>query len=387
MSSDDSSDNQLTTTLTPAQSEPAVTPSHPSEVAPRGSLRGRSSLARRPAVCLLVGAGVVGSIMFAVPSATAAPKPTITQVQKNVSNLQRQAEQASEDYNQAQVQLKSIDVRLKAAQADLAAQKQQVALAKAEVGRLAAETYREGQLSTLDVVLGGDDPDTILAQTGYLPSLGERQVGATNRLKAGEAELADTETTIAAQQTKAEATKARIQLEKKQVNKKLAEAKAQLDTLKAAQRRALAAAQTRTEDVNVPSAVLGKGGTAYCDGMAVKAPTGAAKAAIKFACAQLGKPYVWAASGPNSYDCSGLTMRAYQAGGISLPHSSIMQATYGHRVSTGALEPGDLLFFFSPISHVAIYLGNGLMIHAPHTGDVVRIASVFTTPTAAVRFG
>jgi cell wall-associated NlpC family hydrolase len=111
-----------------------------------------------------------------------------------------------------------------------------------------------------------------------------------------------------------------------------------------------------------------------------------AKAAIKYACAQLGKPYVWAADGPNGFDCSGLTMKAYAAAGISLPHQSAQQASYGHRVSINALEPGDLIFFYSPISHVAIYLGNGMMVHAPHTGDVVRVASVYTTPVAAVRF-
>ena len=369
MSSDDCSDNPLSETA----SATAVSAT-------------RGHRLRRSTVCLVAGAGVIGSVMLAMPSATAAPKPTIAQVEKNVSQLQLEAEQASEAYNGAQIQLKSINVRLKAANADVAAEKRQVMLARTEVGRLAAETYRQGQLSTLDVVLGGDDPDTILAQAGYLPSLGDQQVGAMDRLKATEAQLAATEATIQTQQGKAQITETKIQLEKAQVNKKLGEAKAQLDSLKAAQRRALAAAQAKAEVANVPTAAVDHGGTAYCDGMAVKAPTGAAKAAIKYACAQLGKPYVWAASGPNGFDCSGLTMRAYGAAGISLPHQSALQANYGHRVSVGALEPGDLLFFYSPISHVAIYLGNGLMIHAPHTGDVVRIASVYTTPVAAVRF-
>jgi cell wall-associated NlpC family hydrolase len=79
-------------------------------------------------------------------------------------------------------------------------------------------------------------------------------------------------------------------------------------------------------------------------------------------------------------------MEAYASGGVSLPHSSRLQATYGTRVSVSSLAPGDLIFFHSPISHVSIYLGNGLMVHAPHSGAVVEVAELYATPTAAVRF-
>jgi cell wall-associated NlpC family hydrolase len=340
---------------------------------------------QRRLIGTLLSAAVLGSLAFAVPAATAAPTPSVSEVQRTVQRLQNEVEQASEQYNETRENLKSITVRLSGAQARLTRQHAEVVKARAMVGRLAAETYRRGDLSTLDVLLG-DDPDAILAEAGYLPSLGDRQSGAMKRLAVGEAKLARTRAEIKDQQEEARAAEARMRLNKNTVNRKLAQAQTELRRLKAAQRRALARAQARAENAGVPKAAVGGGGKALCNGMSVQAPTGAAKAAIQFACAQLGEPYAWAAAGPSSWDCSGLTMRSYQAGGISLPHSSRLQANYGTRVSVSSLKPGDLIFFNSPISHVAIYLGNGLMVHAPHTGDVVRVASVYETPSVAVRF-
>src|SRR3954452_22177758 len=110
------------------------------------------------------------------------------------------------------------------------------------------------------------------------------------------------------------------------------------------------------------------------------APTHAAQVAVDTALAQQGKPYVWAGAGPNSFDCSGLTQYAYAAAGISLPHSSQMQSTMGTPVARADLQPGDLVFFYSPVGHVGIYLGDGLMVHAPTTGSVVKIVSLDVMP-------
>lgn len=109
---------------------------------------------------------------------------------------------------------------------------------------------------------------------------------------------------------------------------------------------------------------------------AAKAPSSAARTAVNFALAQVGKPYVYAASGPDSYDCSGLTMAAYAAAGISLPHNAAAQYNYGTHVSENALMPGDLLFFYSPIGHVTIYIGNGMMVSAPQPGESVKVVSL-----------
>lgn len=123
-----------------------------------------------------------------------------------------------------------------------------------------------------------------------------------------------------------------------------------------------------------------------CAGMTVQAPNNSVQAVIDFACAQLGKPYLWGATGPDSYDCSGFTMAAWRQGGVNLPHSSRAQYGSGTRVSRSDLRPGDLVFSYQPISHVGIYLGGGKMIAAPSSGDVVKISPMGYLPyTGAVR--
>jgi cell wall-associated NlpC family hydrolase len=331
---------------------------------------------RRGALAALVAMALIGSAVLTT-SATAAPKPTVAEVKRKIELLREQAEQASEAYNDTREELKSVSVRLKAARVKLTRQRAELAKAKAKVGQLASETYRRGELSTLDLVLG-DDPDSALAQAGYLPSLGERQAASMNRLKDGEQKLAAIESEIKEQQTKAQAAKVKLQKTRKTVKQKLAQASAQLRTLTSSQRVSL-----NDSPGDVPTGA----GKALCAGKAVSAPSGVAKAAINFACDQLGDPYYWGADGPDSWDCSGLTMKAFAAAGVSLPHSSRMQAGYGTSVSSSNLLPGDLVFFNSPISHVGIYLGDGMMVHAPHSGTVVKVAEMYRTPSAATRLG
>jgi cell wall-associated NlpC family hydrolase len=325
----------------------------------------------------LLSIALIGSAVLATSSATAAPKPTLAEVKRTVERLNEEAEKASEQYNDTREELKSINVRLKAAHVNVARQEVELAKAKQKVGQLASETYRRGELSTLNLVLG-DDPDSALAQAGYLPSLGERQAASMNRLKDSADKLTATEDLIKAQRTKAQEAKAKLQKTKATVKKRLRQANAQLATLTATQRISVGSSAG-----DLPTGA----GKAVCDGKAVSAPSGAARAAISFACNQLGDPYYWAADGPDSWDCSGLTMKAYAAAGISLPHSSRLQAGYGTSVSNSSLLAGDLVFFNSPISHVGIYLGDGMMVHAPHSGTVVKVASMYATPSAAVRLG
>jgi cell wall-associated NlpC family hydrolase len=112
----------------------------------------------------------------------------------------------------------------------------------------------------------------------------------------------------------------------------------------------------------------------------VAAPNQAAQAVVDTALAQQGKAYKWAGAGPNVFDCSGLTQFAYRAAGLALPHSSRTQATMGTAVARGDLQPGDLIAFYSPVGHIGIYIGNGQMVHAPTSGDVVRTVAVDSVP-------
>ncbi|MGW3275595.1 C40 family peptidase, partial [Streptomyces kronopolitis] len=113
------------------------------------------------------------------------------------------------------------------------------------------------------------------------------------------------------------------------------------------------------------------------------APNPRAARAVSFAYAALGKPYVWGATGPSAYDCSGLTQAAWKSGGVALPRTTYTQISSGPRVDRSQLAPGDLVFFYSGISHVGLYIGDGKMIHAPHPGAPVRIAPIDQMPFAA----
>ncbi|RBY78948.1 hypothetical protein DQ238_11240 [Geodermatophilus sp. TF02-6] len=116
---------------------------------------------------------------------------------------------------------------------------------------------------------------------------------------------------------------------------------------------------------------------------AAVASSSAAQVAVDTALAQVGDPYVYGASGPNAFDCSGLTSYAYKAAGISLPRTSKAQSTFGTPVAKSALKPGDLVFFYSPVSHVGMYIGNGQMVHAPTSGSVVKVIKLDSMPSYA----
>jgi cell wall-associated NlpC family hydrolase len=121
------------------------------------------------------------------------------------------------------------------------------------------------------------------------------------------------------------------------------------------------------------------GGTAVAAAPAA-APNQAAQTAIDTALAQQGKPYAWGGAGPNSFDCSGLVQYAYAAAGVSLPHSSSTQSTLGVPVDRAGLQPGDLVFFYSPVSHVAIYIGNGQIVQASTYGQPVAVTNLDSMP-------
>ena len=145
-------------------------------------------------------------------------------------------------------------------------------------------------------------------------------------------------------------------------------------------RRALIALLTSAGVVLTPVAAQAAGGGTAPPVAApvapVVAPNAAAQVAVDTALAQRGDAYVWAGSGPDVFDCSGLTQFAYAAAGVSLPHSSRMQSTMGVPVARADLQPGDLVFFYSPVSHVGMYIGNGQMVHAPTSGQVVHVTDV-----------
>jgi cell wall-associated NlpC family hydrolase len=314
----------------------------------------------------------ISALLMAGSGAAAAPKPSIAQVAAKLERLQLKAERATERYNETREALASHRQQLAAARTRVVEQRRQLARVEAALGRLAAEQYRQGELSAVAFVFG-DHPQDYLATAGLASSLAGRSVHAATRLRAAQVQLSQDEASTAQQTRTLATTNASLARERSTVMATLREVQDQLDGLQADQRRAVERAQQGGGG--------GGGGASVpvgtsCNDVSITAPSARAKAAIDFACQQLGEPYQWAAAGPGSWDCSGLTMKAWAAGGVSLPHSSAQQATYGTRVSLSALEAGDLVFRHTPISHVGLYIGNGMMIHAPQSGDVVRIAPI-----------
>ena len=345
---------------------------------------------RRTSIALLavtvIGAVVGSGAVGLAGSAAADPTPSISQVRAQVADLQHQAEVATETYNGTRVRLASASVMAQATATRLRQQAHNVQVARLALGKLAVETYKAGRLQTLSLLLD-DNAGVALAADQLRTTLTDRQAQGVAHLAAEQTQLAHDQAVAAAQQQQLTTSASQLDALKAQINAKLAAAQALLSRLDGTQRAALLRVSQSLDrqaltalGVQVPSS-----GSLTCAQVGIEAPNARAQTAISFACAQLGKRYVWGGDGPDVFDCSGLTMRAWGAAGVSLPHFAADQAQQGTRVSIEALQPGDLIFFEGSFSHEGMYLGKGLMIHAPHSGDVVRIAPArLSSVTAAV---
>ena len=325
-----------------------------------------ASVGSRRYVRTLVALCTATAVGFVVmPGASYADPQSITDVRDEVNKLDHEVVAVVEQVNVATENLKAAEKQLRVIQDRVAAQQRSLDALQDEVGIYLTMAYRNAGVDETLQLLTSDDPRLFLDQATTLDQLSTQQADALRRLRLAKQQLEQTKLT--ARQKLLEIDKVRDDLKAKEaeVRKKLQRANALLSRLTAAQRAAL----------NPPSESPPDPSTTQTPTSSVPA-SGRAKLAVNFAYAQLGKPYEWAADGPGSYDCSGLTMAAWRAAGVSLPHSSGMQYGYGTHVSQSQLQPGDLVFFYSPISHVGLYIGGGKMIHAPRPGDVVKITSI-----------
>jgi peptidoglycan DL-endopeptidase CwlO len=322
---------------------------------------------RKTLIAIVSGLACFLSIGLVAPSPAGA-EPDIEEVTKTVDGLLHEAERAQERYNEARVELKALNAELAALRGDRRAQQADVDALRAQVARSIVDRFQGSTISTVGQVAVSDNPDEFLEELATLSTYRgiQRQAYGDYATALEALDLREDAT----QDRTAEVLKIEQQLaaEKKTVDKKYAEAKAILDELRAKERALVLGGA-----LEVPSDVPA---------------SGRAAAAVGFAMAQIGDPYVYGAAGPGSWDCSGLTMMAWRAAGVGLPHSSRSQFGSGARVSSAALKPGDLVFYYSPISHVGMYIGNGLIVHAPHPGSSVRVAGLYSMPfTGAVRPG
>jgi peptidoglycan DL-endopeptidase CwlO len=326
-----------------------------------------------------------GSVLVASPSTA---DPSIDDVRDRVERLYHEAEQASERYNDARLRLHEARSRWQALQSDLDRQRDRVEAVRDQV---AADVVAQAQgqaLSTTSQLLLADDPDEFLSELTTMSAYDAQradvvtQLGVqVDRLEVREGLAQDQVDTMA---------EAREQLaeEKAEIDDRAAEAKALLGTLEEEQRRQQALARQRAEQ-QAEQRTEQRASRSSVRVPASSAPaSGAAAAAVAYAMAQVGDAYVYGAAGPSAFDCSGLTMMAWAAAGVSLPHSSSAQMSSGTPVSTSSLQPGDLVFYYSPVSHVGMYIGNGMIVHAANPSTGVAVAPLSSMPLAgAVRPG
>jgi cell wall-associated NlpC family hydrolase len=321
--------------------------------------------ARRLRSGLVIGATSVALTFTALPGATAAPGEATTpeQATQMVAEASHDLEVVTEQLNTAKVELEQQQAAAdKAEQAAADAQDQLDAL-DGQIRQIARSAYTSDGLTQIDVLLTSNSAEDFLSQLGTLDAIAghTNDVLAEVSAAADAADQAQTEADAAAAEAKK--TYDEIAAQQADLESQIADYQQQYEALTAAQRTVVNTAHAG--QAVAPAAVA-----------SVAAPSGAAQVAVDTAMAQIGDPYVWGAGGPDAFDCSGLMQYAYSAAGIALPHSSSMQSTMGTPVSRDQLQPGDLVFFYSPVSHVGMYIGNGQMVHASTSGTPVQVASL-----------
>lgn len=343
--------------------------------------RGRT--VRRAALAL---AGAFGILLATVPASAAPGDPTTAaEAAELVAARGHDLEALSEQFNEAREVLRSQQAAAQAAQVELDRSTAALAQAQESVRGIARSAYTGSGLNSFQALMVSGSADEFVNRMSTLQLVaghqGELLGVAAQANAAAVSAQAQVQTAMAEAQRQYDAVTA----QQADLERQIAEYRTVHERLSDEEQRAVAAAAAaahasgsahssdeggeperasraeRTEPLAAASAPVVANGAA-------------AQVAVDTAMAQRGKPYVWAAGGPGSFDCSGLTQYAFRAAGVSLPHSSRMQSQMGQAVSRGDLQPGDLVFFYSPVSHVGIYIGGGQMVHAPTSGDVVKVA-------------
>jgi len=349
-------------------------------------LAGRPSRAVRTSL-LAASALVLGSML--TPQASADPSPSIEEVQRRVDDLHHQAEQASERFNTINAQLGDARRRLRTLAADADQQADETELLRQQVEQLALAQVGGAALNNTTQLLLSDDPDEFISSMAVLRSYSTRTADLLVSYEDAQEELQVREDQAQEQVDDIADAREQMAVEKAEIDEKAGAAEALLGRLEAEEQARLEAAEARRERISRDAARPPVTGEANAPtSSASSSATGAAAVAVETALAQVGDAYVYGAAGPDAFDCSGLTMYAWAAAGVSLSHSSSIQSGQGTAVSVSDVQPGDLVFYYSPVSHVGMYIGNGMIVHAANPSSGVTTAPVNSMPySGAVRPG
>ncbi|MSO43207.1 MAG: NlpC/P60 family protein [Candidatus Planktophila sp.] len=316
---------------------------------------------------LLVAVLAIAVATPALITTAAHAAPSLEEVQAKVRQLEEDATTAAEGAQEAKVKLAILTKTLNGIKAKAQVQGQSLSALQKSLGRIAVEQYKSGALSQGLELLFSSDPTLYLSSAGALDAITRGKSAQLRKYEAAQQRLSATTLTVNDKLALVAAAQKKFAAQSALALSKLKEAEVLLSKLKKADRERLAKLAAAQEDADQASSLAAAAGA--------NGVSGRAGIALKYALKQIGDRYVFGAAGLVTWDCSGLTMRAYQAAGVSLPHSSAAQSRIGKKVSLKALKPGDLLFFGRPISHVGIYLGGGRMVHAPRSGSRVKVTT------------
>ena len=367
----------------------------------RNSASGASKRFRtlRAAIFGLTSAAMTATLLVSAGAPAAGDPPlTVEDAKAQIEALQTEAEAMDQQYVGVKEELDKGRKKLELKKADVATQDAKVSRMKQQVGQVALARFQNRDLDTTAQLFFTTDADGFLSQVSTVEKVSENQNSVLQDYLQQQADLAELEESTKADVAALEQQKKELKTLRAASEKKISESKAVLARLSAEERRRIAeekrrsAAEARKEaekasNNSTPTRSKSESSSRSETRESIPAPTGSGRGAtaLAFAKAQLGKPYQYASAGPNSYDCSGLTYASWKAAGVTLPRTSQAQYGVGRAVSQSELAPGDLVFLYSGLSHVALYAGNGMVIHAPHPGSSVEYIKMSYMPYAGAR--
>ena len=309
---------------------------------------------------------VIALLLGFTPS-TSWAAPTVANAQREVDRLRTLAAEKYEAANEATIRIKQLERETAVLENKESALRKELDAAGLTLSRIAVSQYTDAGLGKGLDLLFSSDPAQYLADAGALDMVTRKFAQQLREFAVKKQNVEATQLVVADRTSLLKAERGKLNRQVAAAKEDLAKAQRILNNLKKEDRERLARLEAERENKILNESK--KYAQSY------KGDNTRGSIALKYALAQVGDVYVWAAAGPTRWDCSGLTMRSFQKAGVSLPHSSRIQIKYGKNISASSLKPGDLLFFGKPISHVSMYMGGGKMVQAPRPGKKVEVVN------------